>query len=304
MASVLQQRPQEDWYNRNIAPFLPLDPRPLAEGFASSMQGLYGGVKDILYGGGYQPGQQGLREAENVGKIAMGLLDLGGATYAVGARGVMAKGLPKDTLFAGGSRHPATLDMSQEARMARAREMGFDTDTVWYHVTDSDFDAFDNAYLGRNTHGNASSDAAAETANLGHWFTSEPEAVARMAGMDGTGGRTIPVYVRGGLYDELESGEPISLDYVMNVLDRRLDKNGEGAADRWKRSLRKRGYHGISLDDTEFGGRSAVVFDPSDIRSVSAAFDPAKRNSSNLLAANRGQIPFVPQAQGDDGRQE
>jgi len=35
------------------------------------------------------------------------------------------------------------LDMSQDARLARAREQGFDTDTPVYHGTDKDFAAFD-----------------------------------------------------------------------------------------------------------------------------------------------------------------
>jgi len=37
----------------------------------------------------------------------------------------------------------AALDMSQDARLARAREQGFDTDTPVYHGTDKDFAAFD-----------------------------------------------------------------------------------------------------------------------------------------------------------------
>ena len=35
------------------------------------------------------------------------------------------------------------LDMSREARMQRAKDMGFDTDTVWYHGTTESFSAFD-----------------------------------------------------------------------------------------------------------------------------------------------------------------
>jgi len=35
------------------------------------------------------------------------------------------------------------LDMSTEGRMARAKEAGFDTETVWYHGTGVDFEAFD-----------------------------------------------------------------------------------------------------------------------------------------------------------------
>jgi hypothetical protein len=34
------------------------------------------------------------------------------------------------------------LPMDEASRMARAREMGFDTDTTWYHGTSGDFDQF------------------------------------------------------------------------------------------------------------------------------------------------------------------
>ena len=34
------------------------------------------------------------------------------------------------------------LDMSAKARMQRAKEQGFDTDTVYYHGTNADFDEF------------------------------------------------------------------------------------------------------------------------------------------------------------------
>lgn len=42
------------------------------------------------------------------------------------------------------------LDMSEEARFERAREMGFKTDTIYYHGTRHQFDRFDKSKIGMN----------------------------------------------------------------------------------------------------------------------------------------------------------
>ena len=173
-------------------------------------------------------------------------------------------------------------DMSPEARKARAEEMGFDTSRVWYHVTDSDFDQFSNDVLGSETARSADSEAALESARLGTWFTTEPMRVGDMTVSNTDGGRTIPTYVRGNFYDKDGS---IDLEYVIDVLQKRLDKRGEGAADRWRNDLIKRGYDGIRVVDTEFGGESLIVFDPKNIRSVNADFDPAQSDSPQIMAS-------------------
>lgn len=182
------------------------------------------------------------------------------------------------------------LDPSPEARKARAEEMGFDTSKVWYHVTDAEFDQFSNDVLGGNTARTADSEAALESARLGTWFTTEPERVADMTVSDIEGGRTIPAYVRGNFYDK---DGTIDLEYVIDVLQKRLDKRGEGAAERWRNDLIKKGYDGIRVIDTEFGGESLIVFDPKNIRSVNAMFDPDKAGSANLMFALRDRLGFA-----------
>ena len=42
------------------------------------------------------------------------------------------------------------LDLSDEARYARAKEMGFDTDLIYYHGTKRQFDRFDKSTIGDN----------------------------------------------------------------------------------------------------------------------------------------------------------
>ena len=60
----------------------------------------------------------------------------------VGSPG-LAGGMEGATLGSGIAKAPkAALDMSQEARMARAAEQGFDTSKTLYHGTSNEFDKF------------------------------------------------------------------------------------------------------------------------------------------------------------------
>jgi hypothetical protein len=78
---------------------------------------------------------------------------VGSLPQKIGAAGVLVKKTKasNNTGFAAGAARqmldevapPATqLDMSQEARLARAREQGFDVDNVMYHGTMNSFDSF------------------------------------------------------------------------------------------------------------------------------------------------------------------
>lgn len=58
------------------------------------------------------------------------------------------------------------LDMSKEARMARAREMGFDTNKTWYHGSKANIPEFDVSRLGSNT--------GSGSAKQGFFFASDP----------------------------------------------------------------------------------------------------------------------------------
>ena len=58
------------------------------------------------------------------------------------------------------------LPMDKESRMQRARDMGFDVDTVWYHGSRADIDSFSQEFLGENT--------GAQSAKKGFFFTASP----------------------------------------------------------------------------------------------------------------------------------
>ena len=56
----------------------------------------------------------------------------------------------------------------------------------------------------------------------------------------------------------------------------------EETSEAWTKMMQDQGYDGM-VDD--MAGGEINIFDPSNIRSVNAAFDPAKKDSSNLLAS-------------------
>ena len=121
----------------------------------------------------------------------------------------------------------ANLKTDKASRMARAKEQGFDTDTVYYHGTSADFEEFKpskNKRYGDGVYLTTDPDVASGYAEGGPFTSSE-------------GANVIPTYLK---------GEP------------------------------------------KFSHNGTVVADPSQIRSVNAMFDPAMKDSSNLLASAAG----------------
>jgi hypothetical protein len=169
------------------------------------------------------------------------------------------------------------LDMSQEARMARAAEMGFDTETVLYHGTDSvNFDAVD----------------ISKTIDDAFSLSVSPKDASNYATGDGYGhrhgsgaSRVMPVFIRGRIK---------KIDW--SKLSEGWDRWDEGIADRARKSARNEGYAGVQFDNVVDSGGNAPqvqVFDPSNIRSVNAAFDPEMSGSANLLHQNPPRSLFA-----------
>jgi hypothetical protein len=158
--------------------------------------------------------------------------DAAGGAMTGGLGVGMAGGMVDNALGSAGgklARGASDLPMDLASRMARAKEMGFDTDRVLYHGTKSDFDEFAPT---RGDYGE------------GVYLTPSSYIANQYAGWT-DGANVRPVYARGDLTE-------------VN------------------------------------GGNTVLVSDPSNIRSVNAAFDPAKIDSSNLLAANAKSGAAIP----------
>ena len=150
--------------------------------------------------------------------------------------------------------------MSEEDRLARAREMGFDTSTVWYHGTEGDsFDAFDEKLIGSSTKVSTPSFGP-----QGFYFTTDRKLAESHAGENGT---VMEVYLRPG--KTLEN----DLDAMSTLATFRKFNEGQGDS-----------YRSIA-------GDVMVIRNARDIRDINSAFDPEQSDSPNLLAQDRrGEI--------------
>lgn len=216
------------------------------------------------------------------------------------------------------------LDMSKAARMKRAQEMGFDTETTWYHGTAADIPEFDLSRGGQTT--------GARSARQGVFLTQDPRTASSYADL-----------AEGGLLDrvsgiirkmerprrdelmqlwrdgdfqklaeladtpELQSAVSEVLNLGQNVMPLRagarnpmiFDAQGSEYSDLFDRKglsaviqkAKEAGHDSLIIrnfdDDPYIGGKPAdhmVVFEPEKIRSVNAAFDPEQAASPNLLA--------------------
>jgi len=208
------------------------------------------------------------------------------------------------------------LPMNESARMQRARKMGFDVDRSLYHGTASDISEFSPGKFGSST--------GAKSAESGVWSVDSPgtaRGYAEYAGTDapvrrllkkaddaektgnwdaydarlveaekleaanrnkyGQGQNIMPVSVRG-RYLERDMGGAEFTD-VQDEIHGIIKEAREG------------GYDGIDLanlaDDPGFSGRPArhvLTFDPKNIRSKFAAFDPDKSESAKIIAGAGG----------------
>jgi hypothetical protein len=163
------------------------------------------------------------------------------------------------------------LPTDEASRMARAQEMGFDVDTPLYHLTKNDFDEF---RLG--------ADPSSHTGGGAVWLRDDPSyslsahQTGRGSGFDAEGVREVPVYIRGNKeltaleWSKMRAEGLLSNDFPQRIS---LAEN---------KLLRDMGYTHV-----DYQGEVAV-FDPKNIRSRFAKFDPAKADSADILAGVGG----------------
>ena len=146
------------------------------------------------------------------------------------------------------------LPMDYASRMARAKEQGFDADTVYYHGTlaKREIDRFrpsQDGILGK-----------------GVYMSRSPEIAERYAGYHRRmepGGSMYPTHVKGKLWSVEERGLPRD--------------TYKGTNDDIVKALEGEGFHGVD------SGHETVVFNPANIRSTNAAFDSRHLNSTKLM---------------------
>lgn len=191
--------------------------------------------------------------------------DIAGAAMVGG----LAAARPRGSLGSSGRPTPG-LDMSHAARMNRADAMEFHPST-FYHGTIGAFPEFDLTRGGQVSSSRAGLQGVSVTPS-----PSVANEFAHIASDKSGGGASVmPLRARLGKTAQIE------LDGT--------EKNLEVAAS--LSNAFQSGYDTVALRNyTTPGGSSAntvlVVKDPAQLRSVNAAFDPALKDSRNLLAAN------------------
>jgi hypothetical protein len=226
--------------------------------------------------------QDAKRAIENRDLVGLGLAGVGfvpGVGDVVKAAG---KGL---------RRAVSNLPMDQASRIARARELGFDVDNPVYHGTPKTFEEFK-----PSSHG---------LLGEGVYVSSNPEVANRYVGKyrpatDWSRAevpQVIPMYTRAtnlypvkggtyGLFDIVEERVPNAYEAwrAQEISTTEIQRLAQEI-------LKDRGYQGMIFGNPGARhGQAALIFDPSDLRSVNAAFDPAQRESANLLAGTAGAM--------------
>lgn len=192
------------------------------------------------------------------------------------------------------------LDMSDAARMQRARDIGFDTEKTYYHGTNQDFEEFDpSKFKGRSTTRIGSEinvnkyPAFAENERVSEFFANKA--------------RTPPGVLYPGakiIKTKIKMENPLIVDMKDVPKNKILESQKSYDSDNIlhdialikEESLRKAidgGYDGVvfknGYDFRPYDGDIVFPLKKENIRSVDAAFDPAKKDSGNLLA---GALPI------------
>jgi hypothetical protein len=205
------------------------------------------------------------------------------------------------------------LDMSQPARLERAKQQGFRVDMPLYHGTASNVTAFDKSKFGDVTQ--------AKSARLGVWMTTNPETAsgyAKLAGEDNPVSILLEQAKRAGRRGDQDEAFRLNTkaeNLEMKILNERVginsavmpvyargnlktvDMQGARYADndeqltQLAKQAKREGFDGLLLQNfsdealNRFNPTDHVlVFNPANIRSTNAAFDPASKQSANILA--------------------
>ena len=157
------------------------------------------------------------------------------------------------------------LPMDEASRVARAGEMGFDTNVPLYHGTGTDFQSFDASRFGQSDHG---------AKGRGVYTSQNPDLASSYATLVPESGRQVYPLSYG-------LRNPYAGEIPMSMYD-------EGRSVAFTQQLKDAGFDGVMRPNSRRGGEytEAVAFEPANIRSRFARFDPEFAHLSNLNAAN------------------
>jgi len=182
------------------------------------------------------------------------------------------------------------LDMSQGARMQRAQDLGYDTSRPLYHYTDKLENETELSSL------QPSPENVQTKLGRGIYTSPNPQYGDRYVrqGRDLSEGynenaRAIPVYARGKLAtgDEYEAAYKAATDSLgiqRGVVDQQTKlKIRSDIQNKAQEILKEQGFDGVQFMD------EIMIFDPKNVRSINAEFDPTRADSADLLSSRQSE---------------
>ncbi len=177
-------------------------------------------------------------------------------------------------------------------RMARAADMGFDTKRVLYHGSPKeniagfklgphDETAINSLSLTYDP-GYAEKYAMGGYGRHGHdYINPDTGKFSEWIGESGVSPTIYPVYVRGKTPDFMDAVDIYEAKHGLNSFQKASPED-------FAKSMSEEGVSGVSM----FGDEIAML-DPTAIRSINADFNPANKDSPNLLASVSGAVPYL-----------
>ena len=171
------------------------------------------------------------------------------------------------------------LDMNPEARMQRAKDLGFEEDIYYKGMYPYDYTKESGDYAGPEiTEINRPDEFPAfndgeKGVDIAGFLTKDPEVANRFAGLTG-GGAVYPLrYRRGEVYTIDANGR--------NAGELQFGESGKEFRD----AVRSGNYDTIEIINTADEGDITISTKPENIRSTNAEFDPSKADSADLLSS-------------------
>lgn len=180
-------------------------------------------------------------------------------------------------LYEGGATGQA-MPMDEASRMARAGEMGFDTDRQYYHGTNAEFSEMRPSTTGKIGPGVYMTD---NPTFAGAFASDNPEMSGRVLPLTAQRYEAVPDFVR----SEARAARSAERD----IFD---------GANAYSDLMRRYGYDGVEVQDQR------TVLTPTNIRSRFARFDPRLSHLANLSAANASPMTGLMGAQAGNRDEE
>jgi len=194
--------------------------------------------------------------------------------------------------------------------MDRAKAMGFDVENTMYHGTNRDFTSFNpnqstrisqmyggEGDIGRGATYMSDNPELANRYSASVFKSGSEHPVSEINGVKVTyeNGRVIPLYKKGNLFDSNNPDHVKKINDVLKKPEWKWHNNSfiNGSWDEMEKPhvqkiIKDAGFDGYIAKETtpitREKGQSNAIFNPTNIRSVNAAFDPAKANESDILA--------------------